>query len=420
VKGVTGLRTTPDVAVIYIYPLGNPAYEAAARRFVSTYAEFEGQRRHTLYVVLNGEGPAEAAVRLFDGLSAAFIRHDDTGWDIGAFQACAREIECDVMVCLGGNTYFRRAGWLDRMIAAVEEKGDGLYGSAASYTPTSHVRTAAFWCDPALIRAYDTPVRTYQDRYDFEHGPRSITRRAQESGLGCWVVTWDAISPEAEWRTPADIYWRGDQRNCLAYDRLHDVYDAEPPLRPFYGAFADGWGQEEHSGAFALGKTKAEWLAEIDLDELPGRDDGIPTDGWTVLFLAALKMFQEAPSDSRSVAEQETELFALLGRPDLAWLRIHVLDRVGLRDRELWPLGLSVSGVRYALGRGRTATVSERAVPLESPWVPRPGQRMPFLRRALLRMLQPFTERQSLIDGRAAVNLALLEDAIVGVKNQAL
>ncbi len=217
----------PVVAVVYVYPIaGHAEHDFSARRFVSTYRDFPPLGDHRLHVVFNGAAPSAENLAVFDGLDIEVHRHDNTGWDIGAFQMAAREIDCDLIVCLGTNSHFKRAGWLRRMIESVEAHGDGLYGSSASYERDPHIRTTAFWCDPMLIRAYPKQVRTFDDRYEFEASPSSITRLAEHVGLGCWFVTWDGEYPKPEWRTPPNIFRRGDQSNSLVFDRYFEVFDA--------------------------------------------------------------------------------------------------------------------------------------------------------------------------------------------------
>ncbi len=221
-NGDTGV---PSVAVVYVYPtVGDVEHDAAARRFASTYKEFPPLAEHALHVVFNGAEPSSENLAVFAGLEFQAHQHDDTGWDIGAFQAAASRIECDLMVFLGGNSYFKRAGWLKRMVEATRAHGDGLYGASASYERDPHVRTNAFWCDPMLVRAYPLRVRTDEDRYRFEASRVSITRMAASVGLGCWLVTWDGEYGRGEWRTPPNIFRRGDQSNSLAFDSHFDMY----------------------------------------------------------------------------------------------------------------------------------------------------------------------------------------------------
>ncbi len=231
------------IAVIYIHPI--PAEEkhiAQTKRFVQSYRDFPAQQDHVLYVMCNGGPPTAETRALFSGIPCEFREHDDSGWDIGAFQRAAREIECDMMVFLGGHAYFRRAGWLKRMAEVFDPRH--LFGSTAGHEHDSHIRTTGFWCAPALVRSYPRIVRTYRERIEFEYGKDSLTRWTQQRGGECLMVTWSGCRPMAEWRDELqwNIYRRGDQSDCLVFDRVTDNYEqCEGPERFCQEALADGW-----------------------------------------------------------------------------------------------------------------------------------------------------------------------------------
>lgn len=229
------------ISVVYVYPLiGDPSHDANARRFASTYRKFDPEQDHSLHVVFNGAAPSAEHTGVFEGLSAEFHQHDDSGWDIGAFQKAARDIDCDVIVFLGGTSYFKRPGWLRRMATSVRLHGDGLFGASASYERDPHIRTNAFWCDPMLVRAYPRRVRSHADRYRFEAGAVSLTRMAESIGLRGWLVTWDGEYGKEQWRTPLNIFRRGDQSNALVWDRQFEMYEDEvPELQAIRAAAAD-------------------------------------------------------------------------------------------------------------------------------------------------------------------------------------
>lgn len=230
------------IAVIYVYPIvGDPQHDEGAQRFVSTYKESPPLANHRLHVVFNGDPPTAEKLSLFDGLKCEFHQHDDTGWDVGAFQKAAQEIDCDMMVFLGGFSHFKRAGWLRRMADVFAQYGDGLYGASSSFERDPHVRSTGFWCHPMLVRAYPKNVRTYQDRYDFEASNVSITRLAERVRLGCWLVTWEGVYAKKNWRTPTNIFRRGDQSNALIYDRHFDLFEAmDDDARLLWTSLADG------------------------------------------------------------------------------------------------------------------------------------------------------------------------------------
>lgn len=239
-------KSDTQVAVIYVYPVvGDHEHDKCAERFVSSYRLFHPLHEHTLHVVFNGSEPGKVQLSAFDGIEIVQHQHDDSGWDIGAFQAAARTIGADLAVFCGGRTYFIRAGWLKRMVEAWRSHGDGLYGASASYERDPHIRTTAFWCDPMLVRAYPRRVRTLDHRYAFEAGPLSLTRLAEQIGLACWLVTWDGDYPKRLWRAPDNVFRRGDQSNALAWDNHFDRYaDSDEESRAQVQAAADTWQPE--------------------------------------------------------------------------------------------------------------------------------------------------------------------------------
>ncbi|MDY0340247.1 MAG: methyltransferase domain-containing protein [Coriobacteriia bacterium] len=230
------------IALIYICPVErDQQLERGVRRFIRTYTTHRPEIEHSLHIVFNGPSATDADHALFEGIADEFHSHDNKGWDIGAFLRTTRDIDCDMVACFGTYTYFTRSGWLERMSQVFEEHGDGLYGASASYEVTPHIRTAGFWCDPELLMSYPLRIRTYRDRYEFEHGGLSITRLAEHLGLGRWLVTWDGVYAQERWREPPDIYRRGDQSNALFFDRSFDMYEAfDPVLKAEYAALADG------------------------------------------------------------------------------------------------------------------------------------------------------------------------------------
>ena len=351
-------------------------------------------------------------MHVFDGIPCEFHSHDNTGWDIGAFQWAAREIECDMIVCFGAFSYFKRAGWLRRMRHVFREYGDGLYGASASYQFNPHIRTAGFWCHPELIRAYTTDVATFAERYAFEHGERSLTRLADYLQLGCWMVTWDAVYPEAEWRTPPNIFWRGDQSNSMFYDRQFETYDEHPLARPFYAAGADGWG--ECPGAVVLGKELSEWATRTD----PDTNSPVPEDPWGFLARQTLATLKETAPGVSGKARIEHDFVAELCLDHLAWVRTELLDRLGLPEELLRSPDIMVAAIHSALRlNGYSGTPYNQRLQ-RGPWEMRDGVRLAWLRRTLLRLLQPFADNQYQQDARDAAPDALLSDEIVYLQDR--
>lgn len=231
-----------NLGVVYVCPVVNwPQHEGAIRRFVSSYTMFPAEYPHRLLVVCNGGQPNADVLSLFAEKNPSYLQRDNTGWDIGAFRAAASSEDFNPILFLGANTYFRRAGWLRRLMYGYEKFGPGLYGPSASFEITPHIRSTAFMCDPKLVRAWSGDISKPEDRHYFEVGSNSLTAMATRQGLPCILVTWDGFYLRDEWRKAPNIYRRGDQSNCLIFDRHHDIYDASTPTqRVRLARIADG------------------------------------------------------------------------------------------------------------------------------------------------------------------------------------
>lgn len=222
-----------NIWLTYICPVVNwPQYEPAVRRFLDSHTRFPAEFPHEMHVVCNG-GKLNAAIEnLFAGQNPVFHHHDNTGWDIGAFDKIASEAACDQMVFFGANTHFRRAGWLRRMQEGWEKLGPGLYGTSASYDYSPHIRTNGFLCAPKLVRdAWARNAPRSNARHWFEVGRDSLANTAAKQDLPDVLVTWDGFFPRPEWRRPPNIYRRGDQSNCLVYDRHHEIFESCTPAQ---------------------------------------------------------------------------------------------------------------------------------------------------------------------------------------------
>jgi len=205
------------VVVAYVYPMVNTGmYNLLAERFVRSYMDHPpGAHPHELYVVVNGGDPRSPYLKsIFSAITGSFLHHNNYGKDIGAYQKAAHEVPCDLLVCLGSHVHFRRAGWLDRIVDAFQNNGPHLYGCWAFHQPKDHIRTTAFWCPPELLKSYPLAVGD-GDRYEFEHGNKSIVHHVNGLGLGCYQVTWDGVYAPEGWH-----HVENDQ--CLMLDQHTD------------------------------------------------------------------------------------------------------------------------------------------------------------------------------------------------------
>lgn len=162
-----------------------------------------GATPHDINVVINGGSPSKSDERIFASLPVKFMQHDNFGKDIGAFQKAARILTSDVIVCLGANVHFRKPGWLDVMVSALERNGPGIYGAYCFHQPALHVRTTCFWMLREMFNMYPHQVGN-EMRYDFEHGRRSIAKWCIDMGFNAWLTTWNEVLPPSGWRHVAN------------------------------------------------------------------------------------------------------------------------------------------------------------------------------------------------------------------------
>lgn len=214
-------RRNPNVTLIYIHVPGDEKHWRYAREFVESYQKFPPEYPHKTIIVCQAKPAVALAQGLFRALEPTYFQHDDSGWDIGGYIAAMRAVipsentATDCIVCLGGSSYFQRAGWLKRIAEAWLKYGVGFYGATPTHEVSPHLCTSGFWTHPEILKAYPIKVVNRVTRYDFEHGPNACWKMAAHNGLPVKLITWDGEYDWPDWRKPPNIYRRGDQSNSL-------------------------------------------------------------------------------------------------------------------------------------------------------------------------------------------------------------
>jgi hypothetical protein len=220
----------PKIICVYVYPNGGAGeYRQRGAQFAASHSEKLPGIPHETLVVCNGVGVNDDTRELFARLpQCSFIDHDNSGWDIGGFLLAARTVPCDLMVFFGSHTYFRKPGWLARMLEIYLERGVALYGCTGNQGDLRvgvhpHIRTTGFWCPPSLLAAYPHPVTSTGgggQRYQFEHGQNCLTNWVKGLGMVPWVVGWNDVKHVDVCDSMPNGYHQGDQSNLLVGDRL--------------------------------------------------------------------------------------------------------------------------------------------------------------------------------------------------------
>jgi hypothetical protein len=220
--------------LIYTIPLnGNPAYLDNAARFVDSYHRCDPGVDHDTVIVVNG-GKADSFIKtLFSPLkNVDYMEHDNSGWDIGAFQAASRNLSGRLPIFMGSSAFCTRPGWMQRVTQSVQSYGLALFGTMGNQgdgrvNVSAHVRTTGFWIPADLFNRYPIRVTAPQQRYEFEHGISCLSNWIKQNGLHRLVVTWTGEWELEHCDSIPNGFHRGDQSALLIRDRLTE--------RPFYG-----------------------------------------------------------------------------------------------------------------------------------------------------------------------------------------
>ena len=201
-------------------------YHEQSARLCSSYRKHKPSTPHRFIVVASGGILPDKAVELYDGIANEVIEYSGAGWAEGAFIAAARHAtDQDLIVCLISSIRFHRDGWLERLVEAKTHFKTGLFGAMGSFEDSAHIRSCAIACSPSLLAAYPHTVESLESAHAFEHDPvNSFTKFAESLGEPPIQVTWDDFCKKEDWRTPRNIFRRGDQSNCLVWDHHCDAY----------------------------------------------------------------------------------------------------------------------------------------------------------------------------------------------------
>lgn len=213
------------IIVVFCFPIA-PQYFDAAANFIASYNLHPAGIDHRLVVVSNGGPPTPDMRCLMDQINhpVEVFQHDNSGYDIGAYQAAAHALPCDMMVFFGSTAYLRGPNWLKRMAEAFEKHGSSaLYGTMGNLGCGNifpHIRTTSFWMAPMMLNMYPLRVTDPAHRYPAEHGPNCITQWFRNQGQKAIVVTWDQEYDWPSWDNNRNGFHQGDQSALIAGDKI--------------------------------------------------------------------------------------------------------------------------------------------------------------------------------------------------------
>jgi hypothetical protein len=221
-----------NIACCYVYPQdGAGPYRELAAEFVAGRNHFQPGVKHRTVIMCNGSEPSDESKYMFSAIpDCEMVVHDNSGYDIGAYQQFARmNHDADLLVFFGASTYFRGHGWMKRMRDSLIKHGDLLFGAMGHCggNVNAHIRTTGFWCHPGLMNSYPHKVTSPDQRYPFEHGQQSITDWSIRRGTRPMVVTFVGEYDLGHWSDIPGGYHNGSQEYMIVGDRM-----SRPPYYP--------------------------------------------------------------------------------------------------------------------------------------------------------------------------------------------
>lgn len=222
------------IALIYLHvcaPADRDAppaehYLPWSHRFIQSYRQFPPTLEHDLVVVATGVDVVSNQVQAHYPEAKHFLTYQGGGWDIGAHQYAVRRLhkEYDLVICAATPVYFVGPNFLERMAEAFSWWGDGFFGPMASYEAWPHIRTCCWAARPQTFIHYPHTIDTRPKTFRAESGQWNISQWYEDNGYAVRLVTPVGDFPKAHWRQLSNIFRRGDQSNCLVWDRHCDLY----------------------------------------------------------------------------------------------------------------------------------------------------------------------------------------------------
>ena len=206
-----------------------PGYE----RFIRTLFEFDPGDQINLLLVNSNGGLTNDMRRMLpwqEGFKIREVEYRGTGWDVGAQQFAAQFLPLeDYMICFSSWAHFAGPKWLERYQTAIRTHGDSLYGSMTSDESARHIRGTGYCLRVESYLQYPHLIDSRQKTFDAEFGPDSLTNWFVANKRGAFLVTFDGIYSQEHFRTPDNIFRRGNQSVILNRDKHSLIYDEASP-----------------------------------------------------------------------------------------------------------------------------------------------------------------------------------------------
>lgn len=167
------------IGVVYLYRFAEG--QRPAHAFLESYRAHAAGSEHDLHVILKGfsdEAARAAARALFGSTSTNFIELDDSGYDIGSYQAAARRVTNNRLVFLNTFSEIIADNWLAYLDAALNRPDVGLVGATGSWQSLGSAYVAAALRFAHWVRHPIGYVKSHLEAGSYSPAGAAVPRRS--------------------------------------------------------------------------------------------------------------------------------------------------------------------------------------------------------------------------------------------------
>jgi hypothetical protein len=236
-----------EIGVIYTTRGADQTFRQRLLRFIDSYLCHQAGIDHKLYVIYKEfDDPedvlwAKEKLYLLKPIHIEEYNGFNSNGGAGIFLDASKHVAEPLICCLNTSSEIMHDNWLKILHLAYIQPTVGLVGCSGSYGfiteifqgscyyPNVHIRGTAFLIHKehyqAVTSGFDfskrdlilsTGVSINRDYFDWEFGPRSMTRQIMNMGKTVLVAEKDRIIAPHQW---GDTTYRGNLHNLLINDR---------------------------------------------------------------------------------------------------------------------------------------------------------------------------------------------------------
>lgn len=226
-----------DSVIRVVYPVPNDTpevwdiFKPSVQRFVAGLHQFPPGIEYELVPVLfNYDHTGEVTDLFVDLPVQEFLLYKGEGADIGAAQWVARGCDDDdFIVAMTSRVFFHKPGWLSHLFKARQIYGVGLYGCFASMEGgRMHICTRCYSTNAIVWKNYPFEITSRDQGTFFEVGlgnpEGNFLEWCERNNVPGYAVYWDGVRRKEHFLTPDGIFRKGDQSNCLVFDKHTEIY----------------------------------------------------------------------------------------------------------------------------------------------------------------------------------------------------